>query len=312
MAKKDKIVKKRRLDRASALKAAYAAARPAVGEAAAAVAAASQAATDYIAPLFEQGADIDTLYRYSGLLGDLKTFFEKYGINSVIQDKIFYASIKNLIELYGNDDVYEYKEIIIHTLKASRSVIEALITEIKALLTDSEKVDPEKMDELLGILYRDMILNVDPDIDPAAKIQDLKGEGFKAVAKAQADPSIASKKEINRLVAEIKRKKDKMTKGELSRAEQSTIETLRMQIDTLISQLSTLIGTPGTEMESVMALEEIPELSDPLEPEPEPEPELEAPELASPEIRSRKKKTKRRKSSKKKKNKKKTKRRKKK
>ena len=84
MAQKDGIVKnsknskKRRLDRASALKAAYAAARPAVGEAAAAVAAAaSQAATDYIAPLFEQGADTDLLLYYSGLLGDLKTFFKK-------------------------------------------------------------------------------------------------------------------------------------------------------------------------------------------------------------------------------------------
>ena len=275
MAQKDGIVKnskKRRLDRASALKAAYAAARPAVGEAAAAVAAAaSQAATDYIAPLFEQGADIDTLRRYDGLLTDLKTFFKKYKINVHLDDDTFYASIDKLIDLYGADDVYEYKEIISHTLKASQLVIEDLITEIKDLLKDSEgeKVDPEKMDELLGILYRGMILNVDPDADPAGKISDSKGEGFKAVAKAQADPLIASQKEINRLVAEIKRKKDIMTKGKHSRAEQSTIETLRMQIDTLISQLSTLIGTPGTEMESVMALKEIPELSDPLEPEPE-------------------------------------------
>ena len=86
-------------------------------------------------------------------------------------------------------------------------------------------------------------------------------------------------------------------------------KTLEIQINTLIDKLSTLIGYPGTEEQSEMALEEISELSSQnwmnLEPEPEPE-------LPPPEIRSRKKKTKQKKIFKKKKNKKKTKRRKKK
>ena len=307
---------RRRLNRGAAVNAAAAAARPAV---AAAATAAADAATrvaastvDAISPLFEQGANIDTLYYYSGLLGDLKTFFKKYKINVGLDDDTFYGSIGNLIELYGAGKVNKYKESIIHTLKASRSVIEDLINEIQVLLTGSEKVDPEKMDDLLRILYRDMILAVGSSIDlkPDHKIPESGGKGFKAVAEAQRDPLLAVQQNINYLVSRIEEKDEALLAPRIDKATKTDLEEQRKD---LINELSGLIGYSGAEKNTEMARKAVPELRAMLdELEPEPEPELEAPELAAPEIRSRKKKTKRRKSSKKKKNKKKTKRRKKK
>ena len=194
---------RRRLNRGAAVNAAAAAAQPSSSSSSSSRSSMRHTCSriycrSFASPYFEQGADTDTLYYCSGLLKDLRAFFEKYRINSVIQDKIFYGSIKKLIDLYDAGKVYNYIEIISHTLKASETAIEPTITEIKDLLKDSEgeEVDMEKMDDLLGILYRDMISNVDPDIDPKDKIQDLKGEGFKAVAKAQADPLIATQKKI--------------------------------------------------------------------------------------------------------------------
>ena len=332
MTQKDGVVKnskKRRLNRGAALSAAAAAARPTVEAVAASGAeAVSQAASQlassavsFASPYFKQGANTDLLYYYSGLLGDLRTFFEKYKINMSLDDDTFYDSISKLIKQYDNDTVNKYKESISHTLKASRSVIEDLINEIRDLLEDSKggKVDPEKMDELLGILYRDMILAVGSSIDlePEHKIPDRDGKGFKAVAEAQRDPLLAVQQNINYLVSKIEKKDKALLATRIDKATKTDLEEQRKD---LINELSGLIGYPGAEKNTEMAREAVPELRAMLD-ELEPEPELRAmldelepePEGQTHKRKIKKKHTKRKKkSSKKKKNKKKTKRRKKK
>ena len=64
-------------------------------------------ALEYVAkqaePYLKQGADMDILIGYNGLLMDVRSFFLKYGIKSVIADDIFYTSISDLLKLYKVD-----------------------------------------------------------------------------------------------------------------------------------------------------------------------------------------------------------------
>lgn len=241
-------------------------------------------ALEYLAeqaePYLKQGANMDILMAYNGLLIDIRSFFQKHDIKSVLKDDIFYASISDLVESYGAD-INRYNELVRNTLKASRVHIQSFIDEIRETLMGSSDLDKEKMDELLQILYREMIEDVGGSIDlePKDKIPDSKGEGFKKVVEKQKLKDLNA--DINRRIEEIKNLK----RMESERKESDTGLTppgyynLKFKIDTLIKDLSEKIRLPGVEQQYVdMAFGEIDELAkhfmhdmDIAEPEPEPE-----------------------------------------
>jgi len=233
-------------------------------------------ALEYLAeqaePYLKQGANMDILMAYNGLLIDIRSFFRKHDIKSVFKDDIFYASISDLVQSYGAD-INRYNELVRNTLKASRVHIQSFIDEIKETLMGSSDLDKEKMDELLKILYREMIEEVGESIDlePQDKIHDSKGEGFKKVVEKQKLKDLNA--EINRLIEEIKNlKKMKSATG----LPPSGKYDLNLKIDILIRELSDKIRLPGVlENYADKAFTEIPELAehfmDIAEPEPEPE-----------------------------------------
>ena len=216
----------------------------------------SSTALEYLAeqaaPYLKQGANMDILMAYNGLLIDIRSFFRKHDIKSVFKDDIFYASISDLVESYGAD-INRYNELVRNTLKASRVHIQSFIDEIRETLMGSSDLDKEKMDELLHILYREMIEEVGESIDlePQDKIPDSGGEGFKQVAEDKKIEYLNA--DINRRIEEIKNLK--RIKSE--RMESATGLTppgyydLKLKIDTLIRELSEKIKLPGVEQQYV-------------------------------------------------------------
>tara|TARA_Y100001958_G_scaffold158344_1_gene155921 strand:- start:3113 stop:3982 length:870 start_codon:yes stop_codon:yes gene_type:complete len=233
-------------------------------------------ALEYLAeqaePYLKQGANMDILMAYNGLLIDIRSFFRKHDIKSVLKDDIFYVSISDLVESYGAD-INRYNELVRNTLKASRVHIQSFIDEIRETLMGSSDLDKSKMDELLQILYREMIEDVGGSIDlePKDKIPDSKGKGFKKVVEKQKLKDLNA--DINRRIEEIKNLKRMKSATGLS---PSGKYDLNLKIDILIRELSEIIRMPGVlQNYADKAFIEIPELAehfmDIAEPEPEPE-----------------------------------------
>jgi hypothetical protein len=232
-------------------------------------------ALEYLAeqagPYLKQGANMDILMGYNGLLIDIRSFFQKNDIKSVIEDDIFYESISELVELY-RADINRYNELVRNTLKASRVHIQSFIDEIRETLMGSIDLDKTKMDELLQILYREMIEDVGGSIDlqPKDKIPDSEGEGFKKAVESQKLKDLNA--DINRRIEEIKYLKEQKVSGLVP----STIYDLNTRKKMLIRELSEKIRMPGVlQNYADKAFIEIPELAehfmDIAEPEPEPE-----------------------------------------
>jgi hypothetical protein len=250
-------------------------------------------ALEYLAeqagPYLKQGANMDILMGYNGLLIDIRSFFQKNNIKSVVKDDIFYESISDLVELY-RADINRYNELVRNTLKASRVHIQSFIDEIRETLAGSIDLDKTKMDELLQILYREMIEEVGEsiDLDPQDKISDSKGEGFKKAIESQKLKDLNA--DINRRIEEIK---DLKKQFKVSGLVPSTIYDLNTRKTMLIKELSEKIRLPGVDKKYAdKAFEEIDELAEYFMPdmdiaEPEPEPEMGQ--------KKKKKKTKRRK-----------------
>jgi hypothetical protein len=226
---------------------------------------------DQAGPYLKQGANMDILMGYNGLLIDIRSFFQKNDIKSVIEDDIFYESISELVELY-RADINRYNELVRNTLKASRVHIQSFIDEIRETLMGSIDLDKTKMDELLQILYREMIEDVGGSIDlqPKDKIPDSEGEGFKKAVESQKLKDLNA--DINRRIEEIKYLKEQKVSGLVP----STIYDLNTRKKMLIRELSEKIRMPGVlQNYADKAFIEIPELAehfmDIAEPEPEPE-----------------------------------------
>jgi hypothetical protein len=226
---------------------------------------------DQAGPYLKQGANMDILMGYNGLLIDIRSFFQKNDIKSVIEDDIFYESISELVELY-RADINRYNELVRNTLKASRVHIQSFIDEIRETLVGSIDLDKTKMDELLQILYREMIEDVGGSIDlqPKDKIPDSEGEGFKKAVESQKLKDLNA--DINRRIEEIKYLKEQKVSGLVP----STIYDLNTRKKMLIRELSEKIRMPGVlQNYADKAFIEIPELAehfmDIAEPEPEPE-----------------------------------------
>mgnify|MGYP001403462826 CR=1 FL=1 len=201
----------------------------------------------------KQGASMDDLMNYSGFLSDLKKFLLKCKINSKINDDIFYHSMNELMKNY--DDNKKYTIMVQNTFNSSL-VHSTLPEEVKQFLLNTDKISNTKMDGLLQILYREMILEGDVNIDPEHMIPDSGGIGFQATRESQRVRPIRSK--INELVSQIKRKDKALKVRGLTPSQKYT---LRSEKKELVDELSGIIGTPDTEEESLYALKEIKELS---------------------------------------------------
>lgn len=237
-------------------------------------------ALEYLAeqagPYLKQGANMDILMGYNGLLIDIRSFFQKNNIKSVVKDDIFYESISDLVELY-RADINRYNELVRNTLKASRVHIQSFIDEVKETLMGSIDLDKTKMDELLQILYREMIEDVGGSIDlqPKDKIPDSEGEGFKKAVESQKLKDLNA--DINRRIEEIKYLKEQL---KVSGLVPSAIYDLNTRKKMLIRELSEKIRLPEVDKKYAdKAFGEIDELAKHFMPdmdiaEPEPEPEM--------------------------------------
>jgi len=215
----------------------------------------------------KQGASIDDMVNYSGLLNDIRFFLKKYRLNVIIKDEIFYKAIATLVDQYDNDGVKQNTQMVRNTLKSSM-IHSTLPAEIKSMLTDTLNIDKVKMDELLNILYRELTMDYGDQIDlePEDKIPDSEGKGFMKAKQEQKLKDV--KKEINGLVKQIKENEQHQTVERLTPSEKFGLKSNKMK---LVHKLSTLIGAPGNEKESEYALSEVPELMTMEEPDKKPD-----------------------------------------
>jgi hypothetical protein len=214
----------------------------------------SRPARKYLAEEYlKQGASMDDLMAYSGFLSDLKKFLSKCKINSKINDDIFYHSMNKLMKDYGDSE--KYTNMIRNTFNSSL-VHSTLPEEVSSYLVNTDKISNTKMDGLLQILYREMILDSNANIEPEHMIPDSGGIGFQAARESQKVRPVRSK--INGLVSQIKKKEKALKVRGLTPSQKYTLRSDKKE---LINELSGIIGAPDTDKETLYALSEIKELN---------------------------------------------------
>lgn len=213
----------------------------------------SRPTREYLAGEYlKQGATMDDLMNYSGFLRDLKKFLKKCDIDSKINDDIFYESNRELMKDYDNSERYT---IMLRNTFNSSLVHSTLPGEVKHFLTNVGVVPKSKMEGLLNILYREMIMDGNVKINPEHMIPNSGGLGFQAVRESQKVRPVRSK--INLLVSQIKKKEEALNAKGLTPSEKYD---LRSQKEELIDKLSGIIGVADTDKETLHALGEIKEL----------------------------------------------------